>query len=442
MRCVLLANNRLGERLAHYLAERGDLAGLVLHAPARRREFEDPAAFGVPCWTWPDGDPLAVSRAGGQVILSAGAQGAGKSQALLSIIETALAPRPPLTSETLPPTAVLAFHCDLSGATLPELLHAAWPTQSAADREYLARHLGVAPRGLRKVRLLVPAESLEDVYDRVRAAVGELPPNLEIRPLRLRPHHLGARGLAALFGVDPRHPPRYLQELLAQALALGPALTTAALHTAILGCEALSRGQQARALSRLALLQELESSDDQDGDPWALCEPGVLSIVHLTGRWLSADHALPLIVALMNVFVQPSPRHGPLQRMIVLDEINELRGTPELWAALVVTARQIRHLGSVLWLSGQDLCNVPAELLGLATIVLCFRLRSPRVFEHLRRHVAGFARVRFSRVAALQPGQAIAVAAECSRPELRGRPLTIYVRPPSCAHGGHTRAVN
>lgn len=69
MRCVLLANNRLGERLAHYLVERGDLAGLVLHAPARRRAFEDPAAFGVPCWTWPDGEE-AVRALGPEALVS------------------------------------------------------------------------------------------------------------------------------------------------------------------------------------------------------------------------------------------------------------------------------------------------------------------------------------------------------------------------------------
>lgn len=56
MRCVLLANNHLGERLADYLADRGDLVGLVLHAESRRTGFEDPGAFGVPCWTWPEGE--------------------------------------------------------------------------------------------------------------------------------------------------------------------------------------------------------------------------------------------------------------------------------------------------------------------------------------------------------------------------------------------------
>ena len=55
MRTVLLANNRLGERVAGHLAERGDLIGLVLHAPERRTAFADPARFGVPVWAWADG---------------------------------------------------------------------------------------------------------------------------------------------------------------------------------------------------------------------------------------------------------------------------------------------------------------------------------------------------------------------------------------------------
>lgn len=56
MRCVLLANNRLGERVARYLADRGDLVGRVLHDVERRKGFEVPGGFGVPHWTWPDGE--------------------------------------------------------------------------------------------------------------------------------------------------------------------------------------------------------------------------------------------------------------------------------------------------------------------------------------------------------------------------------------------------
>lgn len=56
MRTVLLANNRLGERIAGYLAERGDLIGLVLHAGERRTGFAEPDRYDVPSWCWPDGE--------------------------------------------------------------------------------------------------------------------------------------------------------------------------------------------------------------------------------------------------------------------------------------------------------------------------------------------------------------------------------------------------
>ena len=55
MRTVLLANNRLGARIAAYLHERGDLAALVLHPPERRacgREFD---LVPVEAHVWPRG---------------------------------------------------------------------------------------------------------------------------------------------------------------------------------------------------------------------------------------------------------------------------------------------------------------------------------------------------------------------------------------------------
>ena len=49
------------------------------------------------------------------------------------------------------------------------------------------------------------------------------------------------------------------------------------------------------------------------------------------------------------------------------DEINRLARDPALWEHLIMIARQARHQGLTLWLSGQDLLTVPDELLGLAT---------------------------------------------------------------------------
>ena len=55
MRTVLLANNRLGHRVARFLTDRGDLVGLVLHPEERRTAAAELEAIGGPTWTWPDG---------------------------------------------------------------------------------------------------------------------------------------------------------------------------------------------------------------------------------------------------------------------------------------------------------------------------------------------------------------------------------------------------
>jgi methionyl-tRNA formyltransferase len=55
VRTVLLANNRLGVRIAEFLAQRGDLEALVLHPEERRAHADGFAAIDVPTYTWPDG---------------------------------------------------------------------------------------------------------------------------------------------------------------------------------------------------------------------------------------------------------------------------------------------------------------------------------------------------------------------------------------------------
>ena len=102
---------------------------------------------------------------------------------------------------------------------------------------------------------------------------------------------------------------------------------------------------------------------------------------------------------------------------------------------------QARHQGLTLWLSGQDLLTVPDELLGLATQVLCFRLNSPLIFNDVRRRVSGYGATSFKEVSALLPGEALWVTQESTDPTWRGSAERVYLRPPTCAHGGHTRAM-
>lgn len=62
MRTVLCANGSLGARIARHLHDRGDLVGLVLHAPDRQRDVGGLGQeLGVPTWTWPaDRDAVAA----------------------------------------------------------------------------------------------------------------------------------------------------------------------------------------------------------------------------------------------------------------------------------------------------------------------------------------------------------------------------------------------
>lgn len=55
MQTVLLANNRLGAEIGRFLADRGDLLGIVLHPRNRQTRVADLRSQGVPIWEWPDG---------------------------------------------------------------------------------------------------------------------------------------------------------------------------------------------------------------------------------------------------------------------------------------------------------------------------------------------------------------------------------------------------
>ena len=174
---------------------------------------------------------------------------------------------------------------------------------------------------------------------------------------------------------------------------------------------------------------------------WDHVAPGTLTIIGLAGRWLRRRDVFPVIVALLNAVAQPSARHGALQRLIALDEINLLGQDPAVWEHLIATARLVRHSGSTLWLAGQDLFSVPDELLGLATQVLCFRLVSPQVVIDVRRRVSGLRGFTAAQLARLPPGHALWVPGDSTDPAWCGVAEPVLLRPSLAAHGGHTRAV-
>lgn len=70
MRTVLCANGALGARAARHLRGRGELVGLVLHAPERQRDVAGLGdELGVPTWTWP-ADPGEVAALAPECLLS------------------------------------------------------------------------------------------------------------------------------------------------------------------------------------------------------------------------------------------------------------------------------------------------------------------------------------------------------------------------------------
>ncbi|HUI47062.1 MAG TPA: formyltransferase family protein [Acidimicrobiia bacterium] len=69
MRTVLLANNRLGARIAALLHERGELQALVLHPPDLRTEAGAFERLPVDTYVWPDG-LAAVERDRPECLLS------------------------------------------------------------------------------------------------------------------------------------------------------------------------------------------------------------------------------------------------------------------------------------------------------------------------------------------------------------------------------------
>ena len=432
------------ERLQRELAEREAEVQATWATLAARQLYvgsaQPPARWTHLGWRQPDGRPVAVSREGGEVFFVAGAIGSGKSQTMLSLLDGALLPQPGLSSATLPPTAAVAFHSDLTGVSLPELCSAVFPNQRAAETRFLWEHLRATPRGLPRVRMLVPEAQMDEVCGRVRQELGDVVAEglLEILPLRLRLGDLGARGLEALLGVGPGETPRYMRELLRVAADQGADLTVEELRRRLEQADGWNAQSRALALERLTLLDALEGREE---GLWDLVDPGALTIINLSGAWLRRQHALPTLLALLNGLAQPSPRHGPLQRLFLVDEVNRLEGEVAAWMHLVMLLRQIRYSGSSIALSGQDFMNTPNETLGQGTQFLCFRVTNPKVLQHLQQRVAGFAGLRAQTLAALHPGHALWVPTECSDPGWRGEAQQVYIRPARCQHGGHTVAV-
>jgi hypothetical protein len=84
--------------------------------------------------------------------------------------------------------------------------------------------------------------------------------------------------------------------------------------------------------------------------------------------------------------------------------------------------------------------NVPGEFFGLTSMFLCFRVRSPKILDHVRERITGLSGRRFHDISQQAPGEAVLVVAEATEEDFRDHGQKIYIRPPRCRHGGETKA--
>ena len=223
------------------------------------------------CWSHigfrcDDGRSVAMAREGGQVLVACGTIGSGKSQGLLSLIESCIGPLPPLSSATLPPTAVVAIHADLSGVALPEFCYAVAPNDRAGDLEFLRSRLGVSAEGLPTIRLVCHRDELPRRRAQLEEALGENAALIDLRPFRLRLSQVGMQGLAALCGAPPTRVPGYLQTLLGRARGLGNDVTVAGLRDGLKKARELTQRTRDLEDAKTTLEQDIARRETAEGE--------------------------------------------------------------------------------------------------------------------------------------------------------------------------------
>jgi hypothetical protein len=284
------------------------------------------------------------------------------------------------------------------------------------------------------MNLVLPRWLIKEYKDLLRPYVAL---GLRVLPLSLPLASLSQTALEALLGGGDT---QYVGRLLAVAQELGDQLTIEDWRAVIGGCSGLNETTRAAALLRLKLLGQIAARPGAPG-VWDMVEPGVVTVFHLSGKRIGQKDVLPLCLGLMATLSEPSPRHGPMQRLFLLDEVNRFPRQSPLWLLLAQVARQIRHQGSMLVMLGQDFLGVPDELLALATTFVTFKLRSARLLQHLRERVEGYRGVRIKDLSLLPAGEGLLVTTESTDPTLPRSARRVSFRPLCCAHGGHTRAV-
>jgi hypothetical protein len=175
-------------------------------------------------------------------------------------------------------------------------------------------------------------------------------------------------------------------------------------------------GQSGPLTQRLDLLKQLvsESAVNDDireyqKDLRDLVSSGTLVVADLTDPMLSPRDADGIFQVLLQQFRQITTSCG---KLVVCDEAHKYfdqRGTYGLAKSCVETVRLMRHEGIRIIVSTQSPTTMPPELLELSTTTVLHRFHSKDWWQYLSSKIP-LPSDGFSRVKALNPGQALVFA--------------------------------
>ena len=350
--------------------------------------------------------------------VTVGVQGAGKSHTLACALEGCLVPFRQMDVVRLEaPMTSLVLHYDTSAASVCEATGLVSP---APDLARLLKDLGAGPAPCvppeRAVILVSPSylKQRRKFYGTYCA----------VQPLLLRWRALTADHIKRIMRIKDGDNQLYVAALLDllrryQRLGVVPKFQEFMVEVReVCKCP----GQEGPLGQRLALLESLVAESalnssllDEGGDLGKFCKPGHLVVVDLTDPLLSSEEANGVFQVLVEQYRALPSRGG---KVLALDEAHKYMSGDAgdgLSAALVNTARLMRHDGMRLLVSTQSPLALAPELLELVSVAFLHRFHSADWFAYLAKKLP-LSPGAWRALVELRPGHALLFAARHTLP--------------------------
>jgi hypothetical protein len=258
-----------------------------------------------------------------------------------------------------------------------------------------------------------------------------------IEPLELGPQNLLQIGWEAILGSAFRHGserPLYADHLAALIGNYGDTLTPEVLIDEIGRGKEFGRVRNGLINQLLPLCGLVRQGAEPRGDLLQGCPVFYL----LECRHAPESFLLGLLVAVMHALTQPLGRpQDETMLWLFCDELSKLMDLPVVGKLLLAMAKELRHRKVSLCLGGQTASNLPADFLGLVSVLFLMHLSSQAGFRPLR-ELEYFRHVSYEQVVALLRGQALVGAVHSSDPLWRQVAQWLWLRPTFIDAGGES----